>query len=218
MFKSPFSKKVRITTPFKKKGSWACGYHTGIDLVPIDGDKSPKLYAPCNCTILSVNSCGSSYGNHICAKTSNGYVFIMAHMKSIPLVKKGQKVKQGQQIGIMGNTGNSYGAHLHIEFEKADEWHYAKNLVNPTLVMDITKLAKPYTATKTIYKVVDANGGLNGYASLISIKSSVLIPNHTKVQLIKNNAGTKIVKGKKYIMSKIKYNNKTYYVASNYLK
>lgn len=141
MFRSPFTKKCRITTPFKKKGSWSCGYHTGIDLVPVDRDTSAKLVAPCDCTIISVNACGSSYGNHICAKSGN-YVFIMAHMRYTPLVKKGQKVKKGQQVGIMGNTGNSFGAHLHIEFEKASSWSYAKNLVNPLSVMDINDFTK----------------------------------------------------------------------------
>lgn len=141
MFRSPFTKKCRITTAFKKKGKWACGYHTGIDLVPVDGDSKATLVAPCDCTIISVNGCGSSYGNHICAKSGN-YVFIMAHMRYTPLVKKGQKVKKGQQVGVMGNTGNSFGAHLHIEFEKASSWSYAKNLVNPLSVMDINDFSK----------------------------------------------------------------------------
>lgn len=136
MFRSPFTKKCKITTAFKKKGKWACGYHTGIDLVPVDGDTKAKLVAPCDCTIISINACGSSYGNHICAKSGN-YVFIMAHMRNTPLVKKGQSVKKGQQVGVMGSTGNSSGPHLHIEFEKASSWHYAKNLVNPLSVMNI---------------------------------------------------------------------------------
>ena len=141
MFSSPFTKKCKITTTFKKKGKWACGYHTGIDLAPVDGDTKAVLVAPCDCTIISVNACGPSYGNHICAKSGN-YVFIMANMRNTPLVKKGQSVKRGQQIGIMGNTGNSSSAHLHIEFEKASSWNYAENLVNPLSVMDINDLAR----------------------------------------------------------------------------
>lgn len=212
MFSSPFSKACKITTPYKKKGSWACGYHTGIDLIPTDGDKNPTLYAPCDCTILSVNSCGSSYGNHICASTGTGYIFVMAHMKSVPPVKKGDKVKKGQKVGIMGNTGNSFGEHLHIEFQKAKSYSYAKNLVNPTSIMDITKKAVPVTISKKVYKHTTAKINLREKVG----KTDVLcvIPKGTKVEVLKSNAGKK----DGYTWAKIKYSGKTGYAATAYLK
>lgn len=179
MFRSPFTKKCKVTTPFKKKGSWSCGYHTGIDLVPVDGDTRAALVAPCDCTIVSVNACGQSYGNHICAKSGN-YVFIMAHMRYTPLVKKCQLVKRGQQVGVMGNTGNSYGAHLHIEFQKASSWAYAKNLVNPLSVMDINDLTtKPAPKPKygdaavTVAQTVYADSDLTVKVGSVSSKERV---------------------------------------------
>ena len=42
------------------------------------------------------------------------YTVRYAHLESIS-VKEGQTIKEGDVIGIMGNTGQSFGAHLHID-------------------------------------------------------------------------------------------------------
>lgn len=56
------------------------------------------------------------YGNRIEIKHSGGYSTLYAHLPtSAPLVKVGDKVKAGQLIGYMGNTGNAQGIHLHFE-------------------------------------------------------------------------------------------------------
>jgi murein DD-endopeptidase MepM/ murein hydrolase activator NlpD len=44
----------------------------------------------------------------------NGYVTLYAHLNSI-YVRQGENVSKGQQIGTVGNTGNSTGPHLHFE-------------------------------------------------------------------------------------------------------
>lgn len=76
-----------------------------------------------------------SYGEVIFIKhTINGktYETVYAHMKeNTRVVKVGDKVKQGQHIGYMGNTGNSFGQHLHFELH-IGLWNGAKsNAVNP---------------------------------------------------------------------------------------
>ena len=58
---------------------------------------------------------GDSYGNYFLLKHDNIYTFY-THMSynSIP-VKVGDKIKTGQKIGYMRNTGHTLGEHLHFE-------------------------------------------------------------------------------------------------------
>lgn len=69
-------------------------------------------------------------GNYIWIEHGNGYTTVYSHLKSI-LVKNGQQVKQGQQIGIKGTTGNSTGVHLHFEVIKhhtfSNDWNKKQN-------------------------------------------------------------------------------------------
>ncbi len=45
-----------------------------------------------------------------------GFQTVYGHTQDTPLVKKGSTVVQGQKLGIMGNTGISFGTHLHVSF------------------------------------------------------------------------------------------------------
>ena len=58
-----------------------------------------------------------SYGNYVVIKHKNGIESSYAHMDKL-LVKEGDKVYQGQQIGKVGATGDSMGYHLHFEILK----------------------------------------------------------------------------------------------------
>ena len=55
----------------------------------------------------------ASYGNCVFIQHENGWESRYAHMTSV-VVSQGEHVEQGQLLGYIGNTGNSYGAHLHI--------------------------------------------------------------------------------------------------------
>src|SRR5699024_9079297 len=62
------------------------------------------------------------------------YETVYAHLKYSPNVSNLEEVSQGQQIGIMGNTGYSTGPHLHFEVHRP-EWNMSKsNAINPTTV------------------------------------------------------------------------------------
>ncbi len=54
------------------------------------------------------------YGNYVKIRHANGLETAYAHLYSISVVK-GQQVSRGQQVGLIGNTGNSFGPHLHFE-------------------------------------------------------------------------------------------------------
>ena len=105
---------LRITQHYGNNG------HTGVDL---GATSDRKVFANASGTVEQIqtgipNAQGStglrSYGNFVLIKHPNGMKTRYAHLQSVN-VSKGQYVAAGQQIGVQGNTGNSYGTHLHYE-------------------------------------------------------------------------------------------------------
>ena len=66
-----------------------------------------------------------AYGNFVKILNDDGTVCLYAHMEYTS-VKVGQRVSKGQVIGRMGNSGNSFGAHLHWEYWSCND--YYKNI------------------------------------------------------------------------------------------
>lgn len=113
----PFKGRNRVTQPYTYNASSKSG-HGGIDIV---GDDNKTVYAveAGTVTMISVwdgktKTGTQSYGNLVVVTDANGCLHYYAHLKSIA-VTKGQAVAVGTIIGVMGNTGNSFGAHLHYE-------------------------------------------------------------------------------------------------------
>lgn len=105
---------IRITQHYGNNG------HTGVDL---GATSDRNVYANSEGTVEQIqtgygNNQGStgmaSYGNMILLRHPNGTKTRYAHLDKV-LVSKGQHVSARQKIGIQGNTGNSYGTHLHYE-------------------------------------------------------------------------------------------------------
>ena len=88
------------------------GGHAGIDLGAWTG--APVKAADGGYVALATGGWNAGYGNHIIIDHGNGFVTLYAHLNSI-YVKQGESVVSGQQIGSVGNTGNSTGPHLHFE-------------------------------------------------------------------------------------------------------
>ena len=99
---SPYGNRVHPITGGQR-------FHAGID---IDGDTGDPIWAAQSGTVI-YSGWMSGYGETIMID-HNGYVTLYGHM-SQRQISKGSAVSQGQQIGLMGSTGNSTGSHLHFE-------------------------------------------------------------------------------------------------------
>ncbi|WP_203825502.1 M23 family metallopeptidase [Actinoplanes palleronii] len=84
--------------------------HAGIDLAAPDGTPYKAVHAG---TVTAAGYNGG-YGYSITIQQDDGTEMIYAHSRRL-LVKKGDVVKAGQVVGEVGNTGYSYGTHLHLE-------------------------------------------------------------------------------------------------------
>ena len=85
--------------------------HEGIDFTAPEGT---PVQATGNGKIAKVEVKGSGYGKSIIINHGYGYQTLYAHMKDLN-VKQGEKVKKGQKIGTVGNSGMSTGPHCHYE-------------------------------------------------------------------------------------------------------
>lgn len=92
--------------------------HAGIDITcsGAGGQTGPftKKIVAAKAGTVSYTGWVSGYGNTVMITHSDGYLTLYAHNYSIS-VSVGQSVSQGQQIAVMGTTGNSSGAHCHFE-------------------------------------------------------------------------------------------------------
>ncbi|RZS98235.1 M23 family metallopeptidase [Cecembia calidifontis] len=88
--------------------------HTGVDFT---APKGTPIYATGDGVVIEVQSVFGGYGKYVEIDHGFGFVTRYAHMNDFN-VKKGQKVKRGDQIGTVGNTGSSTAPHVHYEVLK----------------------------------------------------------------------------------------------------
>ena len=95
------------------------GYHSGHTAIDIAAAQGTDIYASRAGTVIfagygSASNGFNRYGNVILLRHDNGYYTLYAHCHYLN-VSTGQTVSQGQVIGGVGNTGESFGNHLHFE-------------------------------------------------------------------------------------------------------
>jgi murein DD-endopeptidase MepM/ murein hydrolase activator NlpD len=98
------------TDPFTKSRRM----HKGMDFSAPTGT---PIYAPSDGKVIRVDSRSAGYGKHIRIEHGFGYVTLYAHLSEYN-VRRGQRVKRGDVIGFVGNTGRSVAPHLHYEIRK----------------------------------------------------------------------------------------------------
>ena len=90
-------------------------FHEGLD---ISAQKGTSVIAPAD-GYVSFAGKSNSFGNYITISHGYGYKTRYGHLSKI-LVVKGQAVKRGEKIGLIGSTGRSTGPHLHYEVHRND--------------------------------------------------------------------------------------------------
>jgi len=88
--------------------------HTGLDFTAKVGT---KIFSTGDGIVVEVTSSRTGYGNHIVINHGFGYQTLYAHLNTME-VSIGQKIKRGEVIGTVGNTGTSTAPHLHYEVIK----------------------------------------------------------------------------------------------------
>jgi len=121
--------------------------HEGIDL---SGKRGLPVFATGNGVVREAGRVLSGYGNSVLVDHGFGYMTRYAHLDVI-LVKKGQKVSRGEQIGTLGNTGRSVGSHLHYEVL------YRGRHVNPVTYLNEELSKAEYSAMVTEKEVPKTN-------------------------------------------------------------
>lgn len=167
--------------------------HKGIDLVGpgstldyITAHSDGEVVAVVSHIDYNTSKSGKrTYGNYVKIKHDNGMYTLYAHMKYGSVnVKVGQRVSRGQVIGYMGNTGYSFGAHLHFEVRNENDQY-----IDPIAFIDADlpapKIPEPApTPVELKYKVGDRvkiNGVYKSSTDSEKIAPAVTVGKITKI-------------------------------------
>lgn len=111
---SCFRGKFKVTSPrdYRTLGG-KYEFHPGLDLVALE-DKN--IYAIADGVVDATPYEKNGFGYYVRQKLPDGRRIYYGHMKTGSIaVKTGQQIKTGDKLGVMGSTGNSTGAHTHLE-------------------------------------------------------------------------------------------------------
>lgn len=112
-------------------------FHQGIDLSANSHKSGEPVYSTGDGKVVEVNFNFFGYGTEIVVDHGFGYQTRYAHL-SRTLVRRGDNVLRGQQIGALGNTGKSTAPHLHYEVM------YRQKRVNPLNYFDMDMRGDKY--------------------------------------------------------------------------
>lgn len=160
-FRSPVDIPIRLSGTFGELRP--NHFHSGIDIKSIDGKRGHAIRAVADGYVARIKVRAGGYGNALYIKHPNGYTSVYAHMDryksdiqryvkrqqyrkesfSVDLYLKPDQfpVTKGERVGYMGNTGRSFGPHLHFELRDSKNSHP----INPLLFglkMEDTKKPK----------------------------------------------------------------------------
>ena len=133
---SPVHSQSILTAVYGETGpSWA-RFHTGIDFAPYGTTPAnPELYSVCTGTVYS-KTFDNTLGNQILIQDDNGKYWRYCHMQQPSTLNVGDRVTLQTKVGIMGDTGNVTGIHLHLEYATTPSWNY-DTFLNPATALGI---------------------------------------------------------------------------------
>jgi len=120
-----FPAKGEISDIFDSRG----GDHKGIDIA---GTYLSPVYAAAAGEVVK-SYYSYTYGNVVFVRHDNGFETVYAHLAK-RTVSDGDRVQQGETVGLMGNTGESTGTHLHFEIHDGEWTVDKKNAIDPFVV------------------------------------------------------------------------------------
>jgi hypothetical protein len=145
-YRLPFNGPVTSTFKYRK-GKW----HKGIDIDLVTGDTVCSAF---DGVVRYAKYNSGGFGNLVIVRHYNGLETYYAHLSEIN-VEVDSEVKAGDFLGKGGNTGHSYGSHLHFEVRFYD------NALNPELVFNF-KTGELQNENLLIHKGLFAYKGSGG--------------------------------------------------------
>ena len=173
----------RMTSNFGRRGSRR--YHYGIDIKAQTGD---TIYAAFDGKVRVKRYEGNGYGYYLVIRHLNGLETVYGHLSKF-LVEENDYVESGQSIGLAGNTGRSFGSHLHFETR------FLGKPINPNFIIDFpskTVHQEEYLVTNSSYRKTN-----NSSRSIIASTSTT---NSSNVARSNNSESTN-----KFVSGEVQY-------------
>ncbi len=162
---------ARITSPFGMRHHPILGFtklHTGTDF---GAPRGTPIFAGGDGTVVKAGWYGG-YGNYVRIRHNKEYMTAYGHMSKI-LVRVGQRVKQGQTIGLVGTTGRSTGPHLHYEVLRYGKPINSQTMTLPSFSRLRGKELARFMANKKKIDAIYAALGKSGTAGrLLTVKAT----------------------------------------------
>lgn len=177
--------KCEITWGYSK------GVHNGIDLVGAGYTLCWEVAHSDGVVVAAKNDCNYNtypngsriYGNYVKIKHDDGYYTLYGHIKyNTVQVKVGDRVKKGERLGYMGNTGYSNGGHLHWEVRNKNDV-----TIDPTPYLDKDLPNTPAPTPTHKWNIGDYVSIDGVYVSSDSTKELKPAINHGKITRIVEN-------------------------------
>jgi murein DD-endopeptidase MepM/ murein hydrolase activator NlpD len=199
-FVLPFNGNVTSEFGWRKRRP-----HYGTDIDLETGDTVMAAFDG----MVRIAKLNRSYGNVVIIRHKNGLETVYAHLSKI-LVEPGQTLEAGQIIGLGGNTGHSFGAHLHFEMRYLGQAIDAEDFIDfttGTLKKNECLITKADVETKYDLRALhsrqkkDLNlarvtGSKSKYGKTITVKKGdtlgrIAQRNHTTIKAICKKNGIK---------------------------